>query len=102
MGELLWFLCGILVLILLAIIRAIALSTALDRLLVVNAVSTMVCIVILLLAFIRSDFGFIDVALVFILCGFIGTASILRTIFRTRQKAEEDSKAEGRKRKEVV
>lgn len=73
-------LVGLTVLILLVLWRAIIGPTVLDRVITVNAIGSMVTVMILLLAFLRSDYGFIDVAVVFALCGFIGTVWTLRML----------------------
>ncbi|NLY51809.1 MAG: hypothetical protein GX063_02750 [Firmicutes bacterium] len=54
--------------------------TVLDRVITVNAISSMVTVMILLLAFLRADYGFIDVAIVFALCGFVGVIWTLRML----------------------
>ncbi len=68
------------VLILLALLRAIIGPTVIDRLISINAISSKVSVVILLMAFARGDYGFIDVAFVFMLCGFVGGLWILRVL----------------------
>ena len=65
-------LVGLTVVILLVLWRAIMCPTVLDRVITVNAISSMVTVMILLLAFLRADYGLIDVAIVFALCGFVG------------------------------
>ncbi|NLA57787.1 MAG: hypothetical protein GX855_02640 [Firmicutes bacterium] len=54
--------------------------TVLERVITVNAIGSMVTVMILLLAFLRADYGFIDVAVVFALCGFVGTIWTLRML----------------------
>lgn len=68
------------VLILLVLLRAIIGPTVIDRLLSINAISSKVSVIILLMAFMRGDYGFIDVAFVFILCAFVGGLWILRVL----------------------
>ncbi len=68
------------ILILFVLLRAIIGPTVIDRLLSINAISTKVSAIILLMAFIRDDYGFIDVAFVFVLCGFVGGLWILRVM----------------------
>lgn len=75
-----WLLAGLMVLILLALLRAIIGPTVIDRLISINAISSKVSVVILLMAFARGDYGFIDVAFVFMLCGFVGGLWILRVL----------------------
>ncbi|MGI6517504.1 MAG: monovalent cation/H+ antiporter complex subunit F [Bacillota bacterium] len=76
----LWLLIGLMILILFVLLRAIIGPTVIDRLLSINAISTKVSVIILLMAFIRDDYGFIDVAFVFVLCGFVGGLWILRVM----------------------
>jgi multisubunit Na+/H+ antiporter MnhF subunit len=102
MGVALWFMGAILVLVCLVLIRGITLSTAADRIVIVNAISTKVCLIIFLLAYVRSDFGFLDVAFVFVLCGFVGTTSILRSMTSPEQQVTSDYAFEEVEREEVV
>lgn len=67
-------------LILLALLRAIIGPTVIDRLIAINAISSMVSMIILLLAFYRSEYEFIDIALVFMLCGFVGVLWIIKVL----------------------
>lgn len=76
----LWLLIGLMVLILIVLLRAIIGPTVIDRLLSINAISSKVSVIILLMAFMRGDYGFIDVAFVFVLCGFVGGLWILRVL----------------------
>ncbi len=76
----LWLLVGLMVLILLVLLRAIIGPTVIDRLLSINAISSKVSVIILLMAFMRGDYGFIDVAFVFLLCAFVGGLWILRVL----------------------
>ena len=76
----LWILAGFMLLILLALLRAIIGPTVIDRLIGINAVSSMVSMIILLLAFYREEYGFIDIALVFMLCGFVGVLWIIKVL----------------------
>lgn len=75
-----WLLVGLMALILLVLVRAIIGPTVIDRLISINAISSKVAVIILLMAFMRGDYGFIDVALVFVLCGFVGGLWILRAL----------------------
>lgn len=68
------------VLILLVLLRAIIGPTVIDRLISINAISSKVSVIILLMAFARGDYGFVDVAFVFMLCGFVGGLWILRVL----------------------
>ncbi|NLK21198.1 MAG: hypothetical protein GX308_03735 [Epulopiscium sp.] len=73
-----WILAGLMMLILLVLCRGIIGPTAMDRLIAINAITSKVCMIILLMAFFRKEYGFIDVAFVFMLCGFVGSLWILR------------------------
>jgi multicomponent Na+:H+ antiporter subunit F len=68
------------VLILFVLLRAIIGPTVIDKLISINAISSKVSVIILLMAFWRGDYGFIDVAFVFVLCGFVGGLWILRAM----------------------
>lgn len=68
------------ILILLVLARAIIGPTVIDRFVAINSVSSMVSMIILLLAFYRREYGFIDVALVFMLCGFVGGLWIIKVL----------------------
>lgn len=65
---------------LLALLRAILGPTIIDRLISINAVSSLVSVFILLMAFYKEDFGFLDVAFVFMICAFVGGLSILKAL----------------------
>lgn len=60
------------VLILLALVRGIIGPTVIDRFIALSAITSMVSMIILLLAFYRGEYGFIDIAIVFMVCGFAG------------------------------
>lgn len=68
------------VLILLALLRAMIGPTVIDRLIGIDAITSMVSMIILLLAFSREEFEFIDVAIVFMLCGFAGVLWIIKVL----------------------
>lgn len=68
------------ILILAVLLRAILGPTVIDRLISINAITSKVSVVILLTAFARGEFGFVDVAFVFMLCGFVGGLWILRVL----------------------
>ena len=68
------------ILILLALLRGIIGPTVIDRLIAINAVSSMVSMIILLLGFYRLEYGFVDIALVFMLCGFVGVLWIIKVL----------------------
>jgi multicomponent Na+:H+ antiporter subunit F len=65
-------------LILLVLLRAIIGPTVIDRLISINAISSKVSVIILLAAFAREEYGVIDIAFVFMLCGFVGGLWILK------------------------
>lgn len=75
-----WILAGFMVLILLVLLRAIIGPTVIDRLIAINTISSMVSMIILLLAFYREEYEFIDIALVFMLCGFVGVVWIVKVL----------------------
>lgn len=68
------------ILILLALLKAIIGPTVIDRLIAINAITSMASVIILLLAFYIGDYGFIDVALVFMLCSFAGGLWIVKVL----------------------
>ena len=68
------------ILILLALLKAIIGPTVIDRLIAINAITSMASVIILLLAFYIGDYGFVDVALVFMLCGFAGGLWIVKVL----------------------
>lgn len=68
------------VLILLALLRAMIGPTVIDRIIGINAITSMISMIILLLAFYREEYGFIDVAVVFMLCGFAGGLWIIKVL----------------------
>lgn len=68
------------VLILLVLLRAIIGPTVIDRLIAINAITSEVSMIILLLAFYRGEYDFIDIALVFMLCGFVGGLWIIKVL----------------------
>lgn len=76
----LWIVVGFMALILLAFLRAIIGPTLIDRFIAVNFISSMVSMVILLLAFYRKEYGFIDIAIVFMICGFAGGIWIIKVL----------------------
>ncbi|HZJ78120.1 MAG TPA: monovalent cation/H+ antiporter complex subunit F [Clostridia bacterium] len=67
-------------LILLALLRAIIGPTIIDRLISINAVASLVSVFILLMAFYKKDYGFLDVAFVFMICAFVGGLWILKVL----------------------
>ena len=76
----LWILVGLMTLILVVLLRAIIGPTVIDRLISINAITSKVSMIILLIAFVRGEYGFIDVAFVFMMCGFVGGLWILKVL----------------------
>jgi multicomponent Na+:H+ antiporter subunit F len=74
----LWLLAGLMILILFVLLRAIIGPTGIDRLICINAITSKVSVIILLLAFVKGDYGFVDVAFVFMLCAFVEGLWILK------------------------
>ncbi len=68
------------ILILLVLIRAIIGPTVIDRFIAINVISSIVSVMILLLAFYRQEYGFIDIAIVFMLCAFAGGLWIIKVL----------------------
>ncbi len=68
------------ILILLVLLRAMIGPTIIDRYIAINAITSKVSMIILLLAFYRSEYGFVDIALVFMLCGFAGGLWIIKVL----------------------
>lgn len=66
--------------ILLILLRAIIGPTVIDRLISINAITSKVSVIILLMAFARNEYGFIDIAFVFMLCGFVSGLWILKVL----------------------
>lgn len=66
--------------ILVVLLRAIIGPTVIDRLISINAITTKVSMIILLIAFVIGEYGFIDIAFVFMLCGFVGGLWILKVL----------------------
>ncbi|HZK34904.1 MAG TPA: monovalent cation/H+ antiporter complex subunit F [Bacillota bacterium] len=98
----LWIVIGLMVLILLVLLKAIMGPTALDRLISINAITGKVSMVILLLAFVRGEYGFVDVAFVFMLCSFVSGLWILKVytpgdweLKLPGQKGPDDNKEDG-------
>ena len=75
-----WIIAGIMVLILLVLLRAIIGPTVIDRLISINAITSMVSVIILLMAFNSESFGLVDIAFVFMICAFAGGLWILRVL----------------------
>lgn len=68
------------ILILLVLLRGIIGPTVIDRFIAINAITSKVSMIILLLAFYREEYGFIDVAVVFMLFGFAGGLWIIKVL----------------------
>lgn len=76
----LWIMAGFIILILLVLLRAIIGPTVIDRIIATNAITSKGTMVILLLAFFRGEYGFIDIAIVFMLCGFAGGLWLIKVL----------------------
>lgn len=76
----LWIMALLMVLILLVLLRAIIGPTVIDRLISINAITSMVSVIILLMAFNSESFGLVDIAFVFMICAFAGGLWILRVL----------------------
>ena len=76
----LWMLAGLTILILLVLLRAIIGPTVIDRLISINYITGKVSMIILVMAFVSEDYGFIDVAFVYMLCGFVCGLWILKVL----------------------
>lgn len=74
----LWIMVGLMILILLVLIKALIGPTVIDRIISVNAITSKGSMIILLLAFFIGDYGFVDIAIVFMLCGFVGGLWIIK------------------------
>ena len=75
-----WLMTGLLVLILLVLLRGIIGPTSIDRLISINGITSMVSMIILLMAYRSGDYGLIDIAFVFMICAFAGGLWILRVL----------------------
>lgn len=60
--------------------RAIIGPTVIDRFISINAITSMVSMIILLLGFYREEYGFVDIAFVFMLFGFAGGLWIIKVL----------------------
>jgi len=67
-------------LILVVMLRAIIGPTVIDRFIAINAITSKVSMIILLLAFFKEEYDFIDIALVFMLCSFVGGLWIIKVL----------------------
>jgi multicomponent Na+:H+ antiporter subunit F len=73
-------LAGLTVLIIAVLVRAIIGPTVIDRLISINAITSKVSVVILLIAFVQHEFGLIDISIVYMMCSFAGGLWILRVL----------------------
>jgi multisubunit Na+/H+ antiporter MnhF subunit len=78
--NMLWIMIGLLVLILLVLLRGIIGPTSIDRLISINGITSLVSMIILLIAFRSGDYGLVDIAFVFMICAFVGGLWILRVL----------------------
>ena len=77
---------SLLILMILVLIRAIIAKTIIDRIISINALTSMASALILLFAFYNEIHGFLDVAFVLMLCSFIGGLWILRALTKDSWK----------------
>lgn len=77
---------SLLVLMIIVLIRAIIVKTIIDRIIAINALTSMASALILLFAFYKEIHGFLDVAFVLMLCSFIGGLWILRALTKDSWK----------------
>ena len=56
-----WILAGLMLLILMSLLRAVIGPTVIDRFVAINAITSKVSVIILLLAFARGEFDYIDI-----------------------------------------
>lgn len=89
-----YIIMGFIFLLLLVLVRAIMGPTVIDRFIAINAITSLVSMLILLFAFYKKEYGFIDVALVFMLCGFAGSLWIIKvltpSVWKFEMKSPED------------
>lgn len=71
---------GLVIIALAAMYRALVGPSAIDRVIVLNIITTEVVMIMLIFAYIDRSFHIIDVALVFVLASFIATLSILKLL----------------------
>lgn len=71
---------GLIIISLVAIVRAYGGPSVLDRIVAMNIITTNVVIIILIFAYIDRSYYYIDVAFVFVLGAFIGTLCILKLL----------------------
>jgi multicomponent Na+:H+ antiporter subunit F len=63
-----------------ALFQAVRSRTIYDRIVSVNVISTTVITMIAILAFALNSTYFLDVALVYAMCGFVGTVAVVKAI----------------------
>lgn len=63
-----------------ALYQAVRSTTIYDRIISVNVISTAAITLIVVLAFALDSAYFLDVALVYAMCGFIGTVAVIKAI----------------------
>ena len=87
------------ILILLVLLKAIIGPTAIDRFIGINAITSKVSMFILLLAFYEGEYNYIDLAIVFTLCGFAAGLWVIKvltpTVWEFKIPEIEDIKAHG-------
>ncbi|MGM0689291.1 MAG: monovalent cation/H+ antiporter complex subunit F [Bacillota bacterium] len=71
---------GLVIISLVAIVRAYGGPSVLDRMVAMNVITTNVVMIILIFAYIDSSYYYIDVAFVFVIGTFIATLCILKLL----------------------
>lgn len=65
---------------LIALIRVLIGPTAANRVIGVNVITTNVVLIIVLLSYLADSYVFIDVALAYVLCAFVGTLCVVKVL----------------------
>ncbi|MBN2102154.1 MAG: cation:proton antiporter [Candidatus Aenigmarchaeota archaeon] len=78
----------VLVSVIISLIRLIRGPTAYDRMIAIDAISSLMIILIVLLAFIISDVMLIDIAVLYAILNFIGTLAVSKYFLKERMWKE--------------
>ena len=84
-----WLIIGLVVIALAAMYRALIGPSAIDRVIVLNIITTEVVMIMLIFAYLDNTFLIIDVALVFVLAAFIATLCVLNNERDTRHSCRD-------------
>ncbi len=68
------------ILLLLVLLKAIIGLTIIDRLISINSITSIISVAILVMAFAKTEYEFVDISFVFMLCGFVGSLWILKVL----------------------